>query len=390
MAKKLGIEESGYYFLAFSIVTLVAAMSKVGLDNTVLRFIGANQGELEGSILNSLIKKCTILSLVCSLTVTSVLFLCSDFIAVNLFNKPKLGPVLQFVAPAIVAITFSSLIAMILQGMKRVISSVFILNIASNLLLVMCLFTFSLADAKSTAIAFSLVSVVTLIIALILLKKSSDKGTGVIEWATLFQSCLPLWLVVTMSQLVLWGGQIIAGIWEEGAIVAQLAIAQRVAMLTSFVLIAINMVVAPRFAAMYKANKMEELKSLALFSVKIMTIVSLPLVIIMLLFPHFIMSIFGEGFDDGAVYLQILAIGQFINVVTGSVGYLLSMSGHEKDLRNTTLFSGVLVITLCLVLTPILGALGAAIATSVAVASQNLIAVFWVKKRLGFNTLRFW
>jgi O-antigen/teichoic acid export membrane protein len=388
VAKKLGIEDSGYYFLAFSVVTLLAAISKVGLDNTVLRFIGANQ--VEDSIVSSLIKKSMLLSLSCSAIIGCILFFFSEYIAINIFNKPQLAGVLQFMAPAIVAIAFSSLIAMFLQGMKRVISSVFILNIATNLLLVACLFLFSLESAINTAIAFSSVSFITLIIAIILLKGRLDKGTGEIKWNTLLQSCLPLWWVVTMNQLVLWAGQIFTGIWEDGSVVAQFAIAQRIAMLTSFVLIAVNMVVAPRFAAMYKANKIDELQHLAVISVKIMTAVALPIVLIMLIFPSFLMGIFGDGFTEGTVYLQVLAVGQFVNVVTGSVGYLLSMSGHEKDLRNTTLFSGILVLFLCLTLVPVWGALGAAIATSIAVATQNLVAVFWVKKRLGFNTLRVW
>lgn len=390
IAQKLGIEDSGYYFLAFSVITLLSAISKVGLDNTVLRFIGANQLAGEDSIVGSLIKKCLILSLGCSVLIGCILFFGAEYIAVTFFKKPELVQVLQFMAPAIVAIAFSSLIAMFLQGMRRVISSVFILNIATNLLLIACLFLFSLENAIDTAYVFSIVSFITLVVAIFLLKGHLDKGTGEIEWHTLLQSCLPLWLVVTMNQLVLWAGQIIAGMWENGAVIAQLAVAQRIAMLTSFVLIAVNMVVAPRFAAMYKANKMAELQHLALISVKIMTAVALPIVLIMLILPHFLMGIFGDGFAEGTVYLQVLAVGQFVNVITGSVGYLLSMSGHEKDLRNTTLFSGVLVLLLCLTLVPIWGALGAAIATSIAVATQNLIAVFWVKKRLGFNTLRVW
>ena len=63
------------------------------------------------------------------------------------------------------------------------------------------------------------------------------------------------------------------------------------------------------------------------------------------------------------------------------------MTGHERDMRNVVLFSGPLALLLQFVLTPIYGALGAAIATAIALASQNLLAVYMVKKRLGFNTL---
>jgi O-antigen/teichoic acid export membrane protein len=102
------------------------------------------------------------------------------------------------------------------------------------------------------------------------------------------------------------------------------------------------------------------------------------------------MGLFGEEYVQAAHLLQILVVGQFINVITGSVGYLLNMSGHEKDMRNVVFFSGPLALGLGLFLTPIYGATGAAVATAIALASQNLIAVYMVKKRLGFNTLNLW
>ena len=99
------------------------------------------------------------------------------------------------------------------------------------------------------------------------------------------------------------------------------------------------------------------------------------------------MGLFGQEYTQAAHLLQLLIIGQFVNVITGSVGFLLNMTGHEKDMRNVVFFSGPLALGLGLFLTPIYGTTGAAVATAFALASQNLLAVFMVKKRLGFNTL---
>ena len=41
IARHLGAAESGYYFLAFSVITIVSAFSRAGLDNTVLRYTGS-------------------------------------------------------------------------------------------------------------------------------------------------------------------------------------------------------------------------------------------------------------------------------------------------------------------------------------------------------------
>jgi O-antigen/teichoic acid export membrane protein len=313
------------------------------------------------------------------------LYFSADFVSESIFNKSELAPVLKNMSPAIMGVALFSIVAMAFQGMKRIISSVFILNISINILLVFALLLVTTTSAARVGQYYSMASFITLVLGIALYYRYKDDSNNKVAWRTLFTSSLPLWVVVLMGQLVLWMGQLTAGIWASEEQIAQLAIAQRVAMLTSFILVAVNMVVAPRFAQKHK-----ELQNLAVLSVKLITLIAFPLLLIMLIFPDYILSFFGQGFAGGAIYLQILAIGQFINVITGSVGYLLSMSGHEKDLRNTTLVSGVLVLVLCVVLVPLIGALGGAIATAIAVATQNLLAVFWVKKRLGFNTLKVW
>ena len=115
-----------------------------------------------------------------------------------------------------------------------------------------------------------------------------------------------------------------------------------------------------------------------------MIAIVLPVVAVMIVFPEFVMGLFGKGFEQGALLLTIMAIGQFINVATGSVGYLLNMSGHEKDFRRVTFFAGPLTIILALAFTHYWGALGAASATAIGLSVQNLLALAMVKKRLGF------
>ena len=193
-----------------------------------------------------------------------------------------------------------------------------------------------------------------------------------------------------MSQLIQWTGQFVGGAYLPAEEIAQLAVAQRTAMLVSFILMAVNMVVAPRFAALHAAGDVAGLRNIALMAVRLMALGATPVVAVMLIFPGFWMGLFGEGFAGGALLLQVLVIGQFINVLTGSVGYLLSMSGHERDLRNTLLIVAPVSVVITFILVPLYGAVGAALSTALAVGAQNLLAVYWVKRRLGFNTLAVW
>lgn len=401
IGRQLGAVESGYYFLAFSIVSFLAGVSRIGLDNTVLRFVGSAFADRDWHLVRSVVSKALLLIGLSSSFTAVILYFASDLLADYAFKKPELAPVLDAMAPGVFGLAIFTLLAMGLQGLRRIVASVTTLNILVNAFLVSLLLGLGVASAEYAAWAYSAAACLTAFSGGWLLWSSLrhsqyklgaelETESSEISWSALFQSCMPLWVVLIMGQLVQWSGQFIAGGFVEAEEVAQLAVAQRTALLTSFVLMAVNLVVAPRFAAMYKQGHMKELQSLALTSVKLMVIFALPIVMVMLIFPEFLMSLFGEGFSGGAHLLQILVLGQFINVATGSVGYLLSMSGHERDLRNTVLISGPVALVLALALVPMWGATGSAIATAIAVATQNLVAVWQVKRRLGFNTLAVW
>ncbi|QQD19444.1 oligosaccharide flippase family protein [Spongiibacter nanhainus] len=386
IARTLGAEESGLYFLAFSLLTILAAVSRVGMDNTLIRFVGS--GPEQGL---SVLLKGIVVSAAVSSFAAAVVFFLADFLSRSVFDKPTVAPVLRFISVGIVGLSLLTLAANALQGLRRVTSSIFTLNIAVNLGLVVAVVFFPVNQAVSLAGVYAGASLVVGLLGVVLCLVFQPPQSGVqVAWGVVWKSCLPLWAVVIMSQLVQWSGQFIAGAYVSSDLVAQLAVAQRTAMLASFVLIAVNLVVAPRFAALHRQGSKAGMQRLAINSVKLISLMALPVVGVMLVFPAFLMGLFGEGFGGGARLLQILAVGQFVNAMTGSVGYLLMMSGHERDMRNVTLISGTLALSLTWVLTVYFGATGNAVGTAVAVATQNLLAVYFVKKRLGFNTLAVW
>ena len=193
-----------------------------------------------------------------------------------------------------------------------------------------------------------------------------------------------LWIASCMGLAVEWSGVLIAGAILTAKDVALLSAAQRTAMLTSFVLMVVNMVVAPRYARMWKEQNLAGIERLAKYSTRGMIFMVIPVVIVMFVFPEKLMGLFGEGYEAAATLLTIMAVGQFINVATGSVGYLLNMSGHEDDFRRVTLFTGPFSIICSLLFIHQFGLIGAALATAVGVGIQNIAALMMVKKRLGF------
>ena len=165
--------------------------------------------------------------------------------------------------------------------------------------------------------------------------------------------------------------------------------ANRTAILISFTLLAVNSIAAPKFAALYKQGDTKALQKTVQQSAKLMTLSTGPILLLFLSIPNLIMEFFGPEFIEGTTALRILAIGQFVNVATGSVGYLLMMTGNERLLRNSLLAATLLYVTLNIILMPSFGLLGAAIATAISLVFQNLISAIFVWRRLGIVTFSF-
>lgn len=390
----LGANKSGSFFLAFALINFFSVFSRVGLDQTIIRFTSiANSQDGQFQIID-ILSKAVLVTAIMSGVCCFLIYFYSDYIAGNVFNNSSLSTILKNMAPAVIGLSIITIVSMSFQGLNRLKSSVFIINIALNLILIIILLNFKGLNEEDFAKLYGFTSLMVALISLVywvfILPSRKRLYKNKIDWGIVFSSCMPLWVMMLMAQTIQWSGQLIAGAWVEPVDIAQLAVAQRTTMVTSFILVAVNLVVAPRFAILYKKGDITGLKKIANLSVKLSTLFSLPIFIFMLLMPEFFMGIFGRDFVSGGLLLQILVIGQFFTVVTGSVGYLLTMTGNEREMRNTMLISAPFALIVSLILVPFYGVIGSAIATSLALSLQNLLAVWYVNRKLGFNTLTIW
>jgi O-antigen/teichoic acid export membrane protein len=222
-------------------------------------------------------------------------------------------------------------------------------------------------------------------------KRPNTEATAArIDRGEILASCMPLLGIAILVQVTFWASQIILGVWASSSEIAIFNAAQRTAMLISLVLAAVNSIAAPKFAELYRLNQYDSLRRTSYHVTRLMISFALFPLALMLFFPQHVLQLFGPEFSAGATGMRILAVAQFINVATGSVSFLLSMTGHEKLLRRNVFISAVLTIALGLGLIPGYGLTGAAIATAVGIATNNLLGMWQVRRIHGFNTLAIW
>lgn len=189
------------------------------------------------------------------------------------------------------------------------------------------------------------------------------------------------------SQAIL--GVIVAGWFLSSSELGIFRSAQQTALLIGFVLIVINSVFPPRFASLYHNGELNELSKTARKGSAIGMVIAGPLAFFCLVAPEIVLGLFGEGFDSGAMLLRIIVVAQFFNVATGSVGFLLNMTGNEALMRNIAIVCNVIGLLVLFTFIPIFGAVGAAIAVAFILFAQNATALIFVRKRLGIWMLPF-
>ena len=114
-------------------------------------------------------------------------------------------------------------------------------------------------------------------------------------------------------------------------------------------------------------------------------VVGTPIFIIFMIYAEQIIGLFGQEYTQGFNVLRILMFGEYINLITGSVIYLLNMTGFQKDVKNIYIFVGIYALISSFVLIPILGMYGAALSLSSSIIIANILGAIFVRKRLGYN-----
>lgn len=385
-------DEAGLFLLGFTLIAVLSIFFRLGLDNVILRFMSAHgtdefaQEKLNRGLL-------WIATAVIPATVLGMVL--SEPIAAYVFNKPAFAEVLFWMLPALPAMALFFLLSFAFQAQHRVVMTTLFQNLGISTLFIAGFGYLwyqqpDAINAVTSAQVYAVAAASIFIAAIVLWLSQRNIKFKLVGYhdSELTRASMNLWMASIMSLAVQWSGILIAGAMLPAEEVAQLTAAQRTAMLTSFVLMVVNMVVAPRYARLWKEGNIERVQYLAKWSTRGMIAMVLPVVAVMMIWPEKVMGLFGDGYEEAAVLLMILAAGQFVNVATGSVGYLLNMSGHERDFNRVTLATGPLTIVLAFTLTMKFGVIGTVLATSVGISIQNLVAMVLVKRRLGFYALR--
>ncbi len=388
LAHHLGPSGLGLFFLAMTVVSIAALVGRLGLENAVLRFVSTAVAAQDWTKARQVSRDSMILAIGASILVTAALVLLAPWASTALFHKPELVQPLRWLAFAIIPMAAIILYGEMLKAVQRIRDAQIVQSVMTPTLALGILAGLSTLDLDTVVLTYSLAMLATALAGWYLWQRSVPQLHGLYpahDYRGLLATSTSFMWVQAMYTLTDWADILILGMFGSSEQVGIYGLAKRIAMAISFVLIAVNNVVSPRFAAFHHNGDQESLRRVAIHASRMTALTAGPFLIILLLVPGWIMNIFGHSFQTGSLVLTILVAAQFVNIATGSVGQILAMTGHEKTLRNVAMSSTVLNIVLLVVLTPSFGMVGAALSTGLAIIIDNLLKSFFVVKYHGFR-----
>jgi len=175
-------------------------------------------------------------------------------------------------------------------------------------------------------------------------------------------------------------------IFSSASSVGVLAVVKQLQQLPGVFLQVFIAVAAPMFSAVHARQDDGGRQHLYGLATDWVVKAAAPLLIFLAIYARPTLGLFGEDFaEHGTLPLRILLLSQAVNVAAGPVGTILNMSGHETRLLRITIVQTLLTTGLMLILAPMMGLTGIAIAMAVSVVYNNAGSLYVARRNLGLR-----
>jgi O-antigen/teichoic acid export membrane protein len=384
----VGAEEFGLFTLALAITGFAGLIADLGLNQGIVRF-GAIRAQSQGRAgVHRTTMAAMRVMLPAGLLLPVALLWSADLIAVGVFDKPQLAPLIRALG---VSVPFMGLQALLLAATRalKMMKHTVIVQATQPLAAFVLAIPLIALDIGTRAFALSFVAshVFAAGLALyyyrgvIMTKETNPEEFHV---GQMIKFSLPLsltnWIQFANERTEV----LFLGLLPGAVDIGIYSIAWRVAALETMFVHSLNRILAPFASDLSHRQALEQLEALYKTSAKWAFTGALVFFLIFALFADTIMNVFDPAFVAGSGVLIGLGFAQLLNAATGPCGTVLIMSGRSDLSLLNTIVLFVAGVTLDWLLIPNHGLTGAALAGSLAVILVNLLRVVevWLTLRI--------
>ncbi|ABB23062.1 oligosaccharide flippase family protein [Pelodictyon luteolum] len=389
VARLLGADALGTYALAMAVIQIAEVAALAGLDSALLRFSGMHRNDpvRRRRLIGFVLKTGFFLSL--------AVMLLLELLAGSLAGMLNGGRMLQLaIACYAAAVPFNAatmLYGHAMQAAGRIEPKIIATQVLSPLLLLSFTLLLNASSGREAALLFPFALSAASAFFWIRPRLSDLTGMEPGDWRrapferSVLSYAMPFLLVSLLSMTAHWLDIVMLGMLTDPGTVGLYHPAARTAGLIRAVLPAFAGMAAPMFAELHAAGSTGELERMYQLVTRWMVTVVVPPVLLFLLFPAPVLSVFGAHFTKAAPVLGLLTAGAFLQALFGISATLLAMAGHSRLSLLNALSALTLQVALNLLLIPRMGIEGAASAGLIVFGVLALARLVEVRLLLGLH-----
>lgn len=391
VARFAGAHTLGVFTLSYTILQLAVVISILGLDNLLVRILAAEKAAGNFKSIKGTYFQFISITLLTSLISASLIYFFADQVANYVFNKAQLASSLRMIALAIPPFVMMAVNSAAFRGYKLMAGFLGFRALIPLLGALILLILIQNDLQSNPVLCFNISVFITAILSFFCWNRYSKLNNIPSEitktWKEQLRTAYPMMLTGSVFFILGWTDNLILGIFRTETEVGIYDTAFKIAAASSIVLMAVNAIQAPSFAEMHSRGETQKLKNYVFNSTRLTFFITLPLSLMIFIFPKQILSIFGPGFESGWIALYILAIGNFISAISGSVGLLLQMTGHQQAYNKIITVTALGSVIVNFILVPGYGIMGAALVSATAKLVQILASVNYAYRKLNILSI---
>ena len=392
LARLLGSAGFGAYTYALSWILVLGIPAGLGMSGLLIRNVSAYQTQSAWGLMSGIIRWANRVTLFGSLGIGLL-----SVVILWVLGKHLDQQMLAALWLALLLLPLTAMLRIrraIMQGLQHLVLGQLPEMLIQPLLSIILIgFAYIVTKGSMTApwaMGINVMAtVVALLISMTLFRKTVPHAVGEASpiyetkaWlgSSLFMLCISgLHIINSRTDILMLGairGAEAAGIYH---------VANRGSELIMFILMPIYEVLSPTIANLYVRRDFDKLERIVTRSIRIILLLSLPIVVGLLIFGYWFLSLFGTNFTQGQASMTILIVGKLISIAMGPVVLLLTMTGNERYAAIGVGIGAALNVILNAFFIPLWGIEGAALATTGSIILWNSILAIWVYKRLGIH-----
>jgi O-antigen/teichoic acid export membrane protein len=383
LARTLGETGFGIVYLATQVAFVGAAFTRFGMDMAAVREVAVAVGAGEPGRSRAIVERAAAVAATVSVVAAAGVWVLSDRVG----HVPEAGEALRAAALGLPFIALAQVYLGGTRGLKDMRPTLLVYWAGQPLAwiaLIVLAFTLH-RSAEVGAAAYSGSWIFAAAAAYFAWCRRSD-GFGPArvppgETVRLLRYGAPRAPAALFAQLLFIADVFVLARYDEAGIETGVySAASRVSLLVVVFLTSVALVFSPFVADLHARGQRDRLNALFQLLTRATFALTLPLILVLLILPEPTLRLFGGDFstDRAHAALLVLLVGQTVNVLVGSVGFVLVMVGRTGWDALVYTASIALDLALAFWLVPRHGMIGAATAQAVTLVLSNALRVFLV------------